>query len=110
MLSPIVEVTVTRRNKFENVEVTSAFKVAKPINTIIVFEESKYPMPYRFRYVDDKGTAQDVYVDKFINIEEKKIAGIRTINYSCQSRIGGRDIRYELKYVIDDPRWELYKM
>ncbi|MCI2061405.1 MAG: hypothetical protein LKJ83_01350 [Eubacteriaceae bacterium] len=49
-------------------------------------------------------------MDKFINIEEKKIAGIRTINYSCQSRIGGRDIRYELKYVIDDPRWELYKM
>ena len=84
--------------------------VAKPINTIVVFNESKRPTPYRFKYKDEGGETRDVKVDKIISIDEKKIAGIRTYNYTCLSVIGDIEKVYELKYIIGEARWELYKI
>lgn len=43
-------------------------------------------------------------------IEETKVAGIKAFVYLCQSEVDGVAKLYELKYLISDCRWELYKM
>ena len=30
--------------------------------------------------------------------------------YQCQSLICGQEVRYELKYILKEARWELFKM
>lgn len=84
--------------------------LAIPINTIVVFREHRRPMPYRFKFEDKDGEICDIIVDKIFSIEEKKTAGIITYNYLCQSMIGGLEKQYELKYILKDARWKLYKM
>ncbi len=43
-------------------------------------------------------------------IEESKMAGVRAFIYSCQSIIKNEEKRYELKYIVAECRWELYKV
>ena len=84
--------------------------LAKPIDTIVVFKEAKRPMPYRFRVTEGDGRVLDIIVDKIFSIDEKKVAGIRSYIYRCQSIVDGIEKNYELKYILDDAKWQLYKM
>ncbi|MGI6211302.1 MAG: hypothetical protein ACOYJJ_01830 [Anaerovoracaceae bacterium] len=84
--------------------------VARPVDMIAVFYEGKRPMPWRFRYLDPGGELVTVQVDRVISTEDRRIAGISTYNYCCQSRIRSEERRYELKYFLKDARWELYKI
>lgn len=83
--------------------------LAEPIDAIVKFKGGEKPRPYKFRYLSDD-TYHEVKVDKIIMVEEARIAGIRSFKYLCQSEIEGTVKLYELKYLIEDCRWELYKM
>ncbi len=84
--------------------------LAKPIDTIVVFKEAKHPMPYRFRVTEGDGRTRDIIVDKILSIDERKTAGIRSYIYRCRSLVDGMEKDYELKYILDDAKWQLYKM
>ncbi|MGN1381541.1 MAG: hypothetical protein ACI4W2_01845 [Eubacterium sp.] len=86
--------------------------IAEPVDMIAVFRkrEGCRPVPYRFRYTDRRGDRIEVHVDKVLRIENLKIGGIDTYNYTCQSLIGDMLRIYVLKYFLAQARWELYKM
>ena len=84
--------------------------LARPVTAIAVFKESKYPMPYRFKFEEGDGAVRDVTVDRILTISEQRIAGERAYVYRCQSRVGERTISYELKYLLSEAKWQLYKM
>jgi len=84
--------------------------LAEPIDAIVKFKGKDRPLPYKFRYSDKQSMTHEIKIDKVILIEETKIAGIRAYVYRCQREIDGTCKIYELKYLISDCRWELYKM
>lgn len=84
--------------------------VSKSIKMIALFEyEDNPPMPYKFKIMED-GQEITVKVHKCLYYEKKRIAGIECIVYRCQSVINGVMRLYELKYIIKDCRWKLYKL
>lgn len=84
--------------------------VAKPVDAVAVFKRTGRPLPYKFRFREEDGTDREVQVERIFLVEERRIAGIRTLLYDCQSAVGGVQRRYQLKYLIQDCRWELYKI
>lgn len=84
--------------------------LAEPIDAVVKFKGKEKPIPYKFRYSDREEIIHEVKVDKILMSEETKLAGIRAYIYLCQSSIDGITKLYELKYLINDCRWELYKM
>ncbi|NLY81954.1 MAG: hypothetical protein GX078_04120 [Clostridiales bacterium] len=85
--------------------------VSKPIDVIVIFKIKEKPIPYKFKYVDcGCSETREIKVDKVITTAKSRIAGVETIVYRCQSFIGGQIITYELKYIIDEYRWVLYKL
>ena len=88
--------------------------IAKPIKTLAVFQyDDGTPMPYKFKI---KGAGCDadeettVTVGSVLRIDKTRIAGKESIVYHCQSIIDDLEKRYELKYIIPECRWVLYKM
>ena len=84
--------------------------LAEPIDAIVRFKNKDKPMPYKFRYKDREEVFHEVKIDKILMVEEMKMAGMRAFIYLCQSELEGMTKLYELKYLISDCRWELYKM
>jgi hypothetical protein len=84
--------------------------LAEPIDAIVKFKGKEKPIPYKFRYSDAYGRLHEVKVDRILLCDEIKIAGIRAFVYRCQSLVNGVEKLYELKYIVSDCRWELYKM
>jgi len=85
--------------------------VSKEIDTIVVFKKGKVPIPYKFKYSEGTdGEVDEIKIDKIVQTEKKRIAGIDSIIYFCQSKVNGTFIQYELKYIINDYRWVLYKL
>lgn len=85
--------------------------LSEPIDAIVKFTKGKgHPVPYKFRYADKEQLNHEIKIDKIVTITELKLAGIRSIIYLCQSKIDGIEMLYELKYLISDCKWELYKM
>ncbi|MDF2656547.1 MAG: hypothetical protein K0R19_3021 [Bacillota bacterium] len=84
--------------------------LAEPIEAAVWFKAKEKPWPVKFRYSDREGMLRRVNVDKIISVDEIKTAGIRAFVYRCQSEIDGVMKAYELKYLVSDCRWELYKM
>lgn len=84
--------------------------VALPVDTVAVFLRGKHPAPYKFKYEDREGLRKEVRVDQILEMETRKFGGVETIIYRCQSTIEGMELRYELKYILKDARWELYKI
>ena len=83
--------------------------LARQIDMIATFLSDGVIQPHRFRIADGDG-AHIVQVDKVIGTEETRLAGVKSIVFTCQSRFGDAVRLYEIKYRIDDHRWELYKM
>ena len=84
--------------------------VAEPIDALVMFRGRDNPKPYKFRYSDRASEIHEVKIDKILQVDETKVCGIRALVYRCQSVIDGICAVYELKYIIEDCRWELYKM
>lgn len=84
--------------------------LAEPIEAAVWFKSKEKPHPVKFRYSGGDGLLRKVNVDKIISVDEIKTAGIRAFVYRCQSEIDGAMKVYELKYLVSDCRWELYKM
>ena len=72
--------------------------VAKPIDVVAVFTGGKKPVPV------------EVSIDRIQCVEESRLAGIPALIYTCQSEICGIEKIYQLKYIIGQYRWELYKV
>lgn len=84
--------------------------VAKPIDVIATFSGQKKPMPYKFKFYQTSGEKIEVLVDRVQCVEESRLAGIEALIYTCQSVLNGEQKIYQLKYIIRQYRWELYKM
>ena len=88
--------------------------VAKPIKTLAVFQyDDGTPMPYKFKIKGGENDPEEeitVTVNSVLRIDRTRIAGKESIVYHCQSFIGNMEKRYELKYIIPECRWVLYKM
>lgn len=84
--------------------------LSEPIDAIVRFKGKEKPVPYKFRYSDKEDACHEIRIDNVLMVEETKIAGVRAFIYLCQSEIDGISKLYELKYIISDCRWELYKM
>lgn len=82
--------------------------LAKPIRVIACFFPGKYPIPYKFK-IEEEEERIEVKVEQILLVEEQMLAGTESIVYTCQSRIHGREKRYDLKYIKKDCRWELYR-
>ena len=87
--------------------------VAKKIEMIASFRQDGLIAPHRFKISESKSGQNDelniIHVDKVIKTEEKRLAGIKTIIFTCESRINNIARLYEIKYRIEEHRWELYK-
>ncbi|TDP59649.1 hypothetical protein [Aminicella lysinilytica] len=83
--------------------------VAKPVDMIATFSVQGKPTPYKFRYEDRSGRRIEVRIDKIISADSRKLAGIDSIVYTCQSEIDQTLRIFELKYIVGQCRWELYK-
>ncbi|MGI6722674.1 MAG: hypothetical protein ACOX4I_09140 [Anaerovoracaceae bacterium] len=85
--------------------------LAKPIKTIVVFEPAdRPPIPYKFKIEGEHGDVETIRIDKILYCHRERIAGVESIVYECQSAIGGKEKRYELKYLLSKCQWQLYKM
>ena len=84
--------------------------ISRPIDTIVVFRGGSKPLPYKFKYTDAAGGSREGYVGRILLAEKLKVAGRQVFTYDCQSNIEGRERRYQIKYHVDDQRWELSKM
>ena len=84
--------------------------VAKPIDALVVFKGTEKPIPCRFKYKEADETVREVRIGKILVTEEQRIAGQRTFLYECQSEIDGVMKRYQLKYLVQEARWVLYKI
>ena len=84
--------------------------VAKPIDVIATFGSQKKPVPYKFKFYQASGEKVEVLVNQIRCVEESRLAGIDSLVYTCQSLIGGEEKIYQLKYIICQYRWELYKI
>lgn len=84
--------------------------LAEPIDAVVKFTGKEKPIPFKFRYIDERGRQLTVRVDKILMCRESRTAGVRAFVYRCQSFIFGVERLYELKYLVQDCRWELYKM
>ena len=82
----------------------------RPIDAIVVFKGTERPLPYKFKYTDDSGECRQIMVGKIICVDERHIAGAKSYIYDCQSMIGDDEKRYQLKYMVDQCRWVLYKI
>ena len=85
--------------------------LAEPIDEIVKFTKGKaHPNPYKFRFTDEEHRNHEIKIDKIITVTESKLAGIQSIIYLCQSEIDGVAMLYELKYLVTDCKWILYKI
>ncbi len=84
--------------------------ISKPIQAIIWFKEKEHPQPLKFRFLSDDASYVTIKIDRIVEILPQKIAGNRSLIYRCQSIMENREFRYELKYLLDENRWLLYKL
>lgn len=81
----------------------------KDIEILATFKQEEYPVPLRFKVETENGPLV-LRVGEIICCRPEKKAGIPAYIYECCSVIGKRRRRYELKYIIQDARWFLYKI
>ena len=86
--------------------------LTEPIDAIVRFRAAGdgMPRPYKFRYKDEYDNAYEVRIDRISQIKEWRYAGKRSFIYRCTSNICGSERTYEIRYLVDECRWELYKM
>ncbi len=84
--------------------------VSQPIDAVVIFRGTARPVPFRFRYAEPDGSVSVITVGKILSTEERRTAGQRSYLYDCQSEIDGIERRYQLKFLLQEARWVLYKI
>lgn len=74
------------------------------------FTKDGYPIPLRYRLMDEEEKNIVIRVNKILFKEEEKIAGNRMLLYRCESLINNSLKIFELKYEIATCKWFLFKM
>ena len=83
--------------------------VMKPVDMVAWFTSQGDLRPVRFRFLQE-GEYKTVKVDRVVEEEEQKQAGIRLKVYRCQSVIKETEKVYELAYEVNTCKWHLYKI
>lgn len=84
--------------------------VAKPIETVVWFDEGGIPHPVRFRIKAEDDSYIIIKIDKIIEREIEKLAGNDMIVFRCQRTIDDTLNLYEIKYEVGTCRWILFKI
>jgi len=82
--------------------------VAKEIEMICHFSK-KGITPLKFKYQCEDGD-KVIKVDKVISRTSEKLCGNIAIIFDCQSVIDGVEKLYQLKYLVSDMKWLLFKI
>ena len=99
-----------RRAPLKEGEMRVVKAVRCTVDMIAVFRCGEMPEPVRFRYTDREGKETIINVDRILDLAVDRAGSGNSITYTCLSIVGRRQIRYDLKYVGRDIRWELYKI
>ena len=85
--------------------------ISKPIKMVAVFQYGNgTPVPYKFKIRTDSEEEITIKIGKIFEHDRKKTVGKESIIYKCQSVINDIEKIYELKYIIYECRWVLYKI
>ena len=84
--------------------------LAKEIQMLAVFDKNGKVEPIRFKLVSNSDEELVIKIGKITSVTETKRAGISSIIYCCQSEIDGFLKTYEIKFRINEHKWELYKI
>ncbi len=84
--------------------------VARPIETIALFCGVAPPRPLRFRFSGEDGSWVVVRVEQILETRKDRTGGCDSYLYLCQSLVQGQRRRYEIKYLVAETRWVLYKI
>ena len=80
------------------------------VDMVAVFRSGELPEPVRFRYEDREGKETVIKVGEVTDLRIDRYSNGKNITYTCVSLVGRRQLKYELKYIGNDIRWELYKV
>lgn len=82
--------------------------VAKEIEVICWFSKEGVT-PLKFRY-QEQDNYKVIKVDKVISMDKEKLCGNIALIFNCQSIIDGVEKLYQLKYIVQDMKWLLFKI
>lgn len=86
-------------------------KIEKGIDVLCVFSEGTAPpMPRKFKIKYRNGTIKTVSVDQVKLVENNLPLGLHNYVFHCASEIEECLIEYELRYFVNEMRWELFKV
>ena len=82
--------------------------VAKDIEMICHFSKQGItPLKFKMQEVDNYKV---IKVDKVISKSSEKLCGNIALIFDCQSVIDGVEKLYQLKYIVSDMKWILFKI
>jgi hypothetical protein len=83
--------------------------LAKRIRTAVWVPVEGYPEPKKFIFYDENKEKHIIIVDHYTT-EEIRTAGIKAILYRCQGTDNDVIKLFELKYLVDEYKFQLYKI
>lgn len=66
-------------------------------------------IPLKFRYLEGD-SYKVIKVDKIISKTSEKLCGNVGLIFDCQSIIDGIERLYQIKYIVNDMKWLLFKI
>ena len=66
--------------------------------------------PIKFRYSEDNGSEKVIKVDRVISKNMERLCGNNAWIFDCQSIINGSERLYQLKFIISECKWLLWKI
>ena len=84
--------------------------LAKPIEMVSHTTANGEINPLRFRFKKEDESFNVIKVDKVLFKQSERVAGVEAYVYRCQSTFGKEQKLYELKYMIKECKWILWKM
>lgn len=85
-------------------------KIVRPIEMISITTREGKIRPVKFKILGEDDQDHVVHVSKINKMEESNIAGIRTRIYIGEVQVGDVARLCEIRYGIDNTKWELYKI
>lgn len=82
----------------------------KEIELLCWFDREGVPNPLRLRLDDESGQQQVIRIEHVLTRDLEKLAGNKSLIYTCQSTINGEQKLMTLKYELESCRWTLYKL
>ena len=84
--------------------------INRPIEMISFCAANGELKPLRFRYEGYGHHTRIVRVREILSAKESALVGIQSFLYLCRAMVDGRDQLFELRYMVKDHSWVLYRM